>query len=119
MSRVYVITDAIYSYSRFTSVDYSHVWLLIGGCINQLCGETQTDLRMGVPAPKNNFAGVSVTLTKTQRKAAINFEFQSGCESRELEEWLEAQPQRFAILGITDDSYDAVVWVTSHNFLDP
>jgi hypothetical protein len=32
---------------------------------------------------------------------------------RELEDWLEAQPQRFVLLGITVDSYDAVIWVTS------
>jgi hypothetical protein len=90
--------------------------MLIRGYINQLRGHTPTDLRMGVPAPKTNFASVSVTLTETQRKDAINSKFQSGREPRELEEWLEAQPQRFAMLGITIDSYDAVVWVTSQFF---
>jgi hypothetical protein len=30
-----------------------------------------------------------------------------------LEDWLEAQPQRFLLLGITADPYDSVVWVTS------
>jgi hypothetical protein len=56
---------------------------------------------------------LSVTLNETQRKAAINSKFQSGREPRELEDWLEAQPQRFAMLGITCDSYDAVVWITT------
>jgi hypothetical protein len=30
-----------------------------------------------------------------------------------LEDWLEAQPQRFLLLGIMADSYDSVIWVTS------
>jgi hypothetical protein len=30
-----------------------------------------------------------------------------------MEDWLEAQPQRFHLLGITADSYDSVIWVTS------
>jgi hypothetical protein len=54
-----------------------------------------------------------VTLTETQRKAAVNSPFQHGKNARELEEWLEAQPQRFLLLGITADSYDSVIWVTS------
>jgi hypothetical protein len=54
-----------------------------------------------------------VTLTETQRKAAINSPYQSGGNARDLEDWLEAQPQRFLLLGITADSYDSVVWVTS------
>jgi hypothetical protein len=90
--------------------------MLIKGYINQLCGQTPTNLRMGVPAPKTNFVGLSVTLTETPRKAAINSPFQSGREPRELEDWLEAQPQRFAMLEISVDSYDAVVRVTSQFF---
>jgi hypothetical protein len=78
-----------------------------------LCGETPTDLRMGVPAPTTNFASLSVTRTKIHRKAAINSKFQSSREPRELEDWLETQPQRFAMLGITGDSEDVVVWVPS------
>jgi hypothetical protein len=54
-----------------------------------------------------------VTLTETQRKAAITSPFQFGNNARELEDWLEAQPQRFLLLGITADSYDSVIWVTS------
>jgi hypothetical protein len=47
--------------------------MLIMGYINQLCGETPTDLRiMGVPARATNFVGLTVTLTDTQRKTAIN-----------------------------------------------
>jgi hypothetical protein len=87
-------------YSRFTSVDVGHVWMLIRGYINKLCGQTPTNLRVGAPGPTTNFVGLPVTLTETQRKAAINYQFQYGCEPRELEDWLEAQPQRFVILGI-------------------
>jgi glyceraldehyde-3-phosphate dehydrogenase/erythrose-4-phosphate dehydrogenase len=90
--------------------------MFIKGYINQLCGQTQTNLRMGVPAPKTSYVGLSVTLIDTQRKAAINSRFQSVREPRELEDWLEAQPKRFAMLGIIADSYDAIVWVTSQFF---
>jgi hypothetical protein len=44
--------------------------------------------------------------------AAINSKFQFGRDPRELEDWLEAQPQRFVLLGITANSYDVVIWVT-------
>jgi hypothetical protein len=60
--------------------------MLITGYLYQLCGETPTDLRMGVPAPKTNFVGLSITLTETQRKVAIDFPFQSGREPRDLED---------------------------------
>jgi hypothetical protein len=50
--------------------------MLMRGYINQLCGETPTDLRMGVPAPTTNFVGLTVTLTETQRKVAINAPYQ-------------------------------------------
>jgi hypothetical protein len=62
-------------YPRFSSVDYGPVWLLIRGYINQLCGETPTDLRVGTPMPTTNLVGLHVTLTETQRKAAINSPF--------------------------------------------
>jgi hypothetical protein len=78
-----------------------------------LCGETPTDLRVGTPTPTRNLAGLHVTLTETQRKAAINSPFQSGDNARNLEDWLEAQPQRFLLLGTTADSYDSVISVTS------
>jgi hypothetical protein len=100
-------------YPRFSSVDPGHVWLLIRGYINQVCGETPTDLRLGISLPTRNLAGLPVTLTETQRKAAINSPFQSDGNARELEDWLEAQPRRFILLGITGDSYDSVIWVTS------
>jgi hypothetical protein len=51
--------------------------MLIRGYINQLCGKTPTDLRMGTPLPTTNFVGLPVTLTETQREAAINSKFQS------------------------------------------
>jgi hypothetical protein len=38
--------------------------------INQLCGETPTDLRMGIPAHVTNFASRSVTLIETKRNVA-------------------------------------------------
>jgi hypothetical protein len=46
--------------------------VLIKGYINQLCGETPTDLRMRVPLPSTNFVGLSVALSEAQRKTAIN-----------------------------------------------
>jgi 8-oxo-dGTP pyrophosphatase MutT (NUDIX family) len=100
-------------YSRFTTVDSGPVWLLIRGHINQLCGETPTDLRVGMLMPTRNLARLHVTLTETQRKAAINSPLQCGRDANELEDWLEAQPQRFLMLGITADSYDSLIWVTS------
>jgi hypothetical protein len=99
-----------FMYPLFTVVDYGPVWLLIRGNINQLCGQTATDLRMGAPLPTTNFARLPVILTETQRKDAINSPMQSSRFPRELEEWLEAQPQRFVLLGIVADSYDAVIW---------
>jgi hypothetical protein len=107
------IPRQFFMYSRFSSVDYGPFWLLIRGYINQLCGETPTDLRVGTPMPTRNLAGLPVTHTETQRKAAINSPFQSGDNARNLKDWLEAQPQRFLLLGITADSYGSVIWVTS------
>jgi hypothetical protein len=65
-------------YPRFSSVDFGAVWLLIRGYINDMCGQTPTDLRMGAPIPTTNFAGLPVTLIETQRKAANNSPLQSG-----------------------------------------
>jgi hypothetical protein len=96
-----------FMYPRFSSVDYGSVWLLNRGNINQLSGETPTDLRVGTPMPTRNLAGLPVTLTETQPKAAINSTFQSGDNAHHLEDLLEAQPQRFLLLGIT------AIWVTS------
>jgi hypothetical protein len=39
----------------------------IKGYINQMCEETRSDIRMGVPPPTSNFVGLEVTLTKTER----------------------------------------------------
>jgi hypothetical protein len=64
--------------------------MLIRGYMNQLCGLTPTNLRMGAPAFTTIFVGLPFTLTETQRKAAINSKFQSGREPRKLEDWLEA-----------------------------
>jgi hypothetical protein len=43
------------------------------GHIDYLCGETPTDLRMGIPAPTTSFVGLTVTLIETQRKVATNY----------------------------------------------
>jgi hypothetical protein len=107
------IPRQFFMYPRFSLIDSGHVRLLIRGYINQLCGETPTDLRVGMPIPTRNLAGLPVTLTETQRKAAINSPFQCSSNARDLEDWLEAQPQRLLLLGITADSYDSVIWVTS------
>jgi hypothetical protein len=63
--------------------------------------------------PTTNLSGLPLTLTETQRKASVNSPFQSGEDAREYEDWLESQPQRFLLLGITADSYDSFTWVTS------
>jgi hypothetical protein len=65
------------------------------------------------PLPTTNFVGLHVTLIETQRKAAINSQYQSSKDPRELGDWLEAQPQRLLLLGITADSYDSLIRVTS------
>jgi hypothetical protein len=106
------IPRQFFTYPRFSSVDFGPVWLLIRGYINQLCGETHTDLRVGTPMPTSNLAGLPVTLTETQRKASVNSPFQSSADARDLEDWLEAQPRRFLLIGITADSYNSIIWVT-------
>jgi hypothetical protein len=80
---------------------------------NQLCGETPTDLRMLVQPLVINFVGLSVTINETQRNAAIQYVAQNGREARNIKDWLETQPQRFAMLGIIHVSYNAVMWATS------
>jgi hypothetical protein len=57
------IPRQFFMYPRFLSVDFGHVRLLIRGHINQLCGETPTDLRVGTPMPTTNLVGLHVTLT--------------------------------------------------------
>jgi hypothetical protein len=86
------IPRQFFMYPRFSSVDCGPVWLLIRGYINQLCGGTPTDLRVGTPMPTTHYAGLLVTLTETQRKATVNLPFQSGENTCDLEDWLEAQP---------------------------
>jgi hypothetical protein len=107
--------ETILHVPRFSSVDYGRVWLLIRGYIIQLSGQTPTDLRVGNPMPTTYSAGLPMTLSDTQRKAAVNSPLQSGKNARELEDWLEAQPQRFLLLGITANSYDSLIWATSHS----
>jgi hypothetical protein len=85
--------------------------MLIKGYVNQLCGETRTDLRMGVPTHVTNLGGLSATLIETQRKVTINSIYRTDRDACELEDSLEAQPQRFAMLGTNADSYNVVVCV--------
>jgi hypothetical protein len=65
--------------------------ILIRGHISRLCGETPTDLRMGVPAPTTNFVGLTETLIETQRKSAVNSRYKSSRDACELEDQIEAQ----------------------------
>jgi hypothetical protein len=60
LSRGHVNTDAVFFCFRFSTVDGGHMWTLIRGHINRLCGETPTDFRMGVPALTTNFLGLAV-----------------------------------------------------------
>jgi ADP-ribose pyrophosphatase YjhB (NUDIX family) len=92
------IPRQFFMYPRFSSVDTGHVWLLIRGHMNHMFGEGPTGLRVGTPMPTQNLAGLPVTLTETQRKAAIDSPYQFGGSARDLEDWLEAQPQRFLLL---------------------
>jgi hypothetical protein len=112
------IPRQFFMYPRFSSVDYGHVWLLIRGYINHLCGETPTDLRVETPMPTTDLADLLVTLTGTQRKAAVNSPFQSGKDPRELENWLEAQPQRFFCSELRLTLTTQLIWLL-HSFLDP
>jgi ADP-ribose pyrophosphatase YjhB (NUDIX family) len=84
------IPRQFFMYPRFSSVDSGLVLFLIRGYINRLCGETPTDLRVGMPIPTTNLAGLPVTLIETQRKAVVNSPFQSGANARDLKDWLEA-----------------------------
>jgi hypothetical protein len=65
--------------------------MLIKGYIHQECGETPTDLRMGVPALTTTctFAGLSVTLNETHRKAAIHAPYKSSQDAGKLEDKFE------------------------------
>jgi hypothetical protein len=56
---------------------------------------------------------LSITLIETQRKVAVNSHYQLGHDPRELEDWLEAQLERFAMLGINADSYTVHVGYVS------
>jgi hypothetical protein len=84
--------------------------MLIKGNKNQMCGETPTKLRMGVPT---NFDGFSAALSETHPEAAINAHDQSCQEARILEERPEMQPQPLRMLGINAKSYNGFVWITT------
>jgi hypothetical protein len=120
------IPRQFFMYPRFSLVDFGPIWLLIRGYINQLCGETPTDLRVGTPMPTTKLDGLHVTLPETHRKKWVNSPFQYGADARDLEDWLEAQPQRFLLLGITADLYDisylgyfTVFWTSEWLVVEP
>jgi hypothetical protein len=74
---------------------------------------------MGFPVPTTDFVGLAVTMTWTQRKGAVNtLTCQANTHARTLEDGLNMQPQRFVMLGINTNSYNAVVWVKSQ-FSEP
>jgi hypothetical protein len=50
-------------YSWFTYVNYGLVCMLIRGYINQVCGQTPIDMRMGTPVPTTNFDDFTLTET--------------------------------------------------------
>jgi hypothetical protein len=55
----------VFFHLRFAA--FTHVWMLIKGYVNQLCGETPTDdLHMGFPSHVTNFGELSGTLTEMQ-----------------------------------------------------
>jgi hypothetical protein len=62
----------LFVFARFTTVDSNQVCMLISGYTNEMYSDTTADLRMGDAPPTANFAGLTATLTETQRKAAIN-----------------------------------------------
>jgi hypothetical protein len=72
------LTRQFFYFTRFTAADSCHVWMLIRGYINQLCGETPAKLFIGVLAPTTKFFGLEVTQTETQRKTAVNAPYQIG-----------------------------------------
>jgi hypothetical protein len=45
--------------------------MLIRGHVNNLCGETPTDLRMGILTPTTIFVGLTVTLIETRVKLQL------------------------------------------------
>jgi hypothetical protein len=108
----------LFFFTRFTTADSRHLWMLIKGYINKVCGETPSNLRMGVPVPTTNSVGLSVEVTKTQRKAAFKAPYMSNQDAGRFEDYLEMQPHRFVMLGINADSFNAVVWVMSQ-FVGP
>jgi hypothetical protein len=64
-----------FMYPRFTSVDCGLVWLLIRGYINQLCGHTPTDLRMGAPMPTTNLLASMLPLRRHNARQRLVHHF--------------------------------------------
>jgi hypothetical protein len=71
----------LFFFARVTAGDCGHVWMLIKGYIDKLCGETPSDLRMRLPDSTTNLDGLSVTLTETQRRALYQYR-QDPCKLR-------------------------------------
>jgi hypothetical protein len=72
----------VFFHPRLKDDDSGRVWILIKDYVNQLCGETPTDLRIGVPVNVTNFVELSIKLTEMQRKAAVNSTYHCGQDSR-------------------------------------
>jgi hypothetical protein len=90
----------LFFFTRCTDADFGHVRMLIKGYINQMSGERPSDLRMWVPVPTTNLAGMEVTLAETHCRVTINGPYRSWQDARKLEGGLEMQPQHFIMLGI-------------------
>jgi hypothetical protein len=52
----------LFFFTRFTAANSNQMWMSIKGYINQLRGETPTNLRMGDLASTTSFAGLEVTM---------------------------------------------------------
>jgi hypothetical protein len=98
---------------HFIAADSSPaVWMEMQGHINHMCGEMPTDIRKRVLVPFTNYVGL-ISLTMTPRKAAAQSPLQNIREARQLEDWLETQPQLISTMDTNPDSYNAVLWVTT------
>jgi hypothetical protein len=97
---------------RFSVSDFGSVWKQCVGFFNELVGEEPSALRMRVSPLATNFDGLPIFLTENQRKV-VRAPRPDGTNPRDLEDLLEFQPQRFLLLGLDPDTFNAVTWVTS------
>jgi hypothetical protein len=79
---------------HFTIANSRHVWILIKGYVNQLCGKTPTDLRIGVLPPeeeeRHGLAAVVLRIAR-RRKSPVRgvfgeiFPYPPSFEERRLD----------------------------------